>query len=142
MNEPDEPARDYGAHEPWPPGYLTVTEAAGVLSRRPPAVLRLIHTGQLKSIRLGRSYRIREAELLRFLAGTMPRKETVSAAECARILHCPESTIHALVKNGHLASDSRGSSGSCRVAVSEFRRFLRQAEQRTTRSPGHSPPSR
>ena len=135
MNQPDQAAREHGSGEPWPPRYLTVAQAAGVLSRRPPAVLRLIHTGQIRSIRLGRSYRIREAELLRFLAGTMPRKATVSVAECARILHCPESAIRGLVQNGHLASETRGSPDSCRIAVSEFRRFLRTAEERATGSP-------
>ena len=93
MNQPDEPAREYVTGEPWPLRYLTVAEAAAVMSRHRSAVLRLIHTGKLRSIRLGRSYRIREAEVLR-----------------------------------HLASE-RGEGNSCRVAVTEFRRFLRDTER-------------
>ena len=49
-----------------------MTEAAEAMSRHRSAVLRLIHTGKLRSIRLGRSYRIREAEVLRHLAEAMP----------------------------------------------------------------------
>ena len=104
------------------------------MSRHRSAVLRLIHTGKLRSIRLGRSYRIREAEVLRHLAEAMPVPAgTLDAAECARILRCPERTIHALVKLGHLDGESSGTD-SCRVAVSEFRRFLRDAENRTASS--------
>ena len=104
------------------------------MSRHRSAVLRLIHTGKLPSIRLGRSYRVREAEVLRLLAGPTPGPpDTLDAAECARILRCPERTIYALVKLGHLDGESSGAD-SCRVAVSEFRRFLRDAENRTASS--------
>jgi hypothetical protein len=94
-------------------------------------VLRLIHTGKLPSIRLGRSYRVRETEVLRLLAGGIPGPAgMLDAAECARILRCPERTIYALIKLGHLDGESSGTD-SCRVAVTEFRRFLRDAEHRT-----------
>jgi excisionase family DNA binding protein len=129
MNQPDEPAREYVTGEPWPLRYLTVAEAAAVMSRHRSAVLRLIHTGKLRSIRLGRSYRIREAEVLRHLTGPTPHQDAMlDAAACAHILRCPERTIHALVKLGHLASE-RGEGNSCRVAVTEFRRFLRDTER-------------
>ena len=65
MNAPGHPAREVCAEQPWPPRYLTVTEAAAAMSRHRSAVLRLIHIGKLPSIRLGRSYRVREAEVLR-----------------------------------------------------------------------------
>ena len=134
MNAPGHPAREVCAEQPWPPRYLTVTEAAEAMSRHRSAVLRLIHTGKLQSIRLGRSYRVREAEVLRLLAGAMPGPaDMLDAAECARILRCPERTIHALVKLGHLDGESSGTD-SCRVTVSEFQRFLRDAENRTASS--------
>src|ERR1700682_2461692 len=49
-----------GDTESWPPVFLTVSETARKLSLHRSAVLRLIHTGQLDSIRLGRTYRIPE----------------------------------------------------------------------------------
>jgi excisionase family DNA binding protein len=134
MNATGHSEREICTEQPWPPRYVTVTEAAAAMSRPRSAVLRLIHTGKLQSIRLGRSYRIREAEVLRHLAGPMPDPpDTLDAAECARILRCPERTIHALVKLGHLDGENSGT-GSCRVAVSEFQRFLRDAENRTASS--------
>jgi excisionase family DNA binding protein len=133
MNAPGQPAREVCA-EPWPPTYLTVTEAAAAMSRHRSAVLRLIHAGKLRSIRLGRSYRVREAEVLRLLAGGIPGPAgMLDAAECARILRCPERTIHALIKLGHLDGESSGTD-SCCVTVTEFRRFLRDAENRTASS--------
>lgn len=45
-----------------PPAFLTVTEAAAKLSGHRSAVLRMVHAGKLRSVRLGRSYRIPEAE--------------------------------------------------------------------------------
>ena len=129
MNAPGHTAREACSEQPWPPRYLTVTEAAAAMSRHRSAVLRLIHTGKLRSIRLGRSYRVREAEVPSLLAGPMPGPPgMLDAAECARILRCPERTIHALVKLGHLDGEGSGT-GSCRVAVSEFQRFLRDAER-------------
>jgi hypothetical protein len=59
--------------------------------------------------------------------------DLLDAAECARILRCPERTIYALVKLGYLESQNSGDD-SCRIAVSELRRFLRDAENRTASS--------
>lgn len=129
MTAHDEPAREACTEMRWPPRYLTVTEAAEAMSRKRSAVLRLIHTGKLRSIRLGRTYRIREAEMLSYMAAAGPDPVgALDAAECARILRCPENMIRALVKLGHMQrSGERGD--SCRVAVSEFRRFLRDVER-------------
>jgi excisionase family DNA binding protein len=52
-----------------PPVFLTVTEAAAKLSRHRTTVMRLLHAGELRSVRLGRSYRIPEAEVHRIAAG-------------------------------------------------------------------------
>jgi excisionase family DNA binding protein len=134
MNATGHSEREIRAEQPWPPRYLTVTEAAAAMSRHRSAVLRLIHTGKLQSIRLGRSYRIREPEVVRQLAGATPGPaDVLDTVECARILRCPERTIHALVKLGHLDGDSSGTD-SCRITVSEFQRFLRDAENRTASS--------
>jgi excisionase family DNA binding protein len=134
MNATGHSEREICAEQPWPPRYLTVTEAATAMSRPRSAVLRLIHTGKLQSIRLGRSYRIREPEVLRQLAGATPGPtDVLDAAECARILRCPERTIHALVKLGHLEGDINRT-GSCCITVAEFQRFLRDAENRTASS--------
>ena len=134
MNAPGQPAPEVCAEQPRPPRYLTVTEAAEVMSRHRSAVLRLIRSGKLPSIRLGRSYRVREAEVLRLLAGAIPGPAVMlDAAECARILRCPERTIHVLVKLGYLDGESSGTD-SCRVTVTEFRRFCRDAENRTASS--------
>ena len=131
MNTPRQPDREGCPVQPWPPRFLTVTEAAELMSRHRSAVLRLIHTGKLRSIRLGRSYRIREAEVLRYLGEAMPvPPDMLDVAECARILRCPERTIHALLTLGHMDGENSGTD-SCRVAVTEFRRFLRDAENRT-----------
>ena len=134
MKAPARPAREVCAEQPWPPRYLTVTEAAEAMSQHRSAVLRLIHTGKLPSIRLGRLYRVREAAVLHLLAGSMPGPtDMLDAAECASILRCPERMIHALVKLGHLHGECSGAD-SCRVTVTEFRRFLRDAENRTASS--------
>ena len=134
MNVPGHSARGVCA-EPWPPTYLTVTEAAAAMSRHRSAVLRLIHAGKLRSIRLGRSYRVREAGALRLLPGPMPGPaDVLDAADCARILRCPERTIYALVKLGHLESES-SRTDSCRITITEFQRFLQEAENRTASSP-------
>ena len=115
--------------EPWPPAYLTVTEAAEALSRNRQAVLRLIHTGKLRSIRLGRSYRMRETEVLRHLVRKPPEKQALDPAQCARILRCPVTTINALVQHAHLAGEPSGEPGSYPIPVMEFLRFLRDAER-------------
>jgi len=133
MNTPHQPDREACPVQPWPPRFLTVTEAAELMSRHRSAVLRLIHTGKLRSIRLGRSYRIPEAEVLRYLAAMPVPAGTLDVAECARILRCPERTIHALLTLGHLDGEGSGAD-SRRVAVNEFKRFLLDAENRTDTS--------
>jgi hypothetical protein len=57
----------------------------------------------------------------------------LDAAQCASILRCPERTIHALIKLGHLDGESSGTD-TCRVTVTEFQRFLQEAENRTALS--------
>lgn len=48
-------------------GFLTVGEVAATLRVSTMTVYRLINAGQLPAVRIGRSFRVREAELDRYL---------------------------------------------------------------------------
>lgn len=48
--------------------FLTVTEVAATLRVSNMTVYRLINTGELPAIRIGKSFRIREDDLTRYLA--------------------------------------------------------------------------
>ena len=50
------------------PTYLTVAEVAGQLRVSNMTVYRLVQSGELAAVRVGRSYRIREDDVDRFLA--------------------------------------------------------------------------
>jgi excisionase family DNA binding protein len=50
-----------------PGGLLTVAEVASVMRVSNMTVYRLIKSGQLGAVRVGRNYRIRETDLERFL---------------------------------------------------------------------------
>jgi excisionase family DNA binding protein len=50
------------------PGLLTVTEVAATLRVSNMTVYRLINTGSLPAIRIGKSFRIRGDDLTRYLA--------------------------------------------------------------------------
>jgi excisionase family DNA binding protein len=50
------------------PRFVTVAEVAGVLRVSNMTVYRLIQAGQLPAVRVGRSYRIRESDVDRYLA--------------------------------------------------------------------------
>jgi excisionase family DNA binding protein len=50
------------------PAYLTVAEVAGHLRVSNMTVYRLVQSGELAAVRVGRSYRIREDDVDRFLA--------------------------------------------------------------------------
>lgn len=49
-------------------GFVTVAEVAGRLRVSNMTVYRLIQSGQLAAVRIGKSYRIREADVDRYLA--------------------------------------------------------------------------
>ena len=61
--------RDFG--EP----LLTVGEVAGVMRVSNMTVYRLIKSGELAAVRIGRSYRIREPEIERYLSSRSVRVE-------------------------------------------------------------------
>lgn len=50
------------------PGFLTVAEVAALMRVSTMTVYRLIKAGELPSIRVGKSYRIRRADLDRYIA--------------------------------------------------------------------------
>jgi excisionase family DNA binding protein len=121
----DSAPHDLADHrEAWQPVFLTVTEAARTMSQSRPSVLRPIHSGQLRSLRLGRTYRIPDQHAHRILADGSSDDMYLTAAECARILRCPHRTICALVHHGHLAGRLNESHDCCQVRIAEFRRFL------------------
>jgi len=49
--------------------YVTVTEVADLLRVSNMTVYRLVQSGELPAVRVGRSYRIREDDVDQFLAG-------------------------------------------------------------------------
>lgn len=52
------------------PRFLTVAEVAAQLRVSTMTVYRLLKAGQLASVRVGRSYRVREEDVDRYLAST------------------------------------------------------------------------
>jgi excisionase family DNA binding protein len=113
-----------GDKESWPPVFLTVTETAKKLSQHRSAVLRLIHTGQLHSVRLGRTYRIPEADVHSLLAGKPDDRAYLTAEECACILRCSPGTIYGLLHHGHLAGEISRQNDQYHIPAAEFQRFL------------------
>ena len=119
------PSSDLPGDAGWlPPVFLTVTEAAAKLSRHRSAVLRMLHSGKLRSVRLGRSYRIPEAEVHRIAAGQPREGEALTVDECARILRCSLATVYSLLHYGHLVGERNGEQGNYRIPVTEFQRFI------------------
>lgn len=106
-----------------PPVFLTVTEAARKLSWSRSTILRQIHNGELCSLRLGRTYRIPEAEVRRLIARNS-RDCTLTVEECARILRCSPSTIYGLLHHGHLMGETGRDNGQNLITGAEFHRFL------------------
>jgi excisionase family DNA binding protein len=113
-----------GDTESWPPVFLTVTETARKLSKSRSAVLRLIHTGQLHSVRLGRTYRIPEADVHSLLAGKPRDRAYLTIQECACVLHCSRGTIYGLLHHGHLAGEISREHDQYHIPATEFQRFL------------------
>jgi excisionase family DNA binding protein len=121
----DPAPHDSASHrDSWQPVFLTVTEAARTMSQSRPSVLRQIHSGQLRSLRLGRTYRIPDQHAYRILADGSWDDMYLTAAECARILRCPHRTICALVHHGHLAGRLNESHDGYQIRFAEFRSFL------------------
>ncbi len=102
------------------PVFLTVTEAARRMSQSRPSVLRQIHNGQLRSLRLGRTYRIPDQHTNRILADGSCDDTYLTAAECARILRCPHRTICALAHHGHLAGRLSESHDCYQIRIAEL----------------------
>jgi excisionase family DNA binding protein len=58
--------------------YHSVSQIGRELGKSPPAIIRLIHSGQLPAIRTGRTYRIARSDLVAYLerARVRPRSES------------------------------------------------------------------
>ncbi len=102
-----------------------MTEAAAKLSRYRTTVMRLVHAGELRSVRLGRSYRIPGTEVHRIAAGQRREGQALTVEECARILRCSATTVYSLLHHGHLVGERNGARGNFRIPVTEFQRFIR-----------------
>jgi excisionase family DNA binding protein len=94
------------------------------LSQHRAAVLRLIHTGQLHSVRLGRTYRIPEADVHSLLAGKPDDRAYFTVEECACILRCSPGTIYGLLHHGHLAGAIGRQHDQYHIPAAEFQRLL------------------
>ncbi|MDP9021254.1 MAG: helix-turn-helix domain-containing protein [Actinomycetota bacterium] len=57
---------------------LTVSEVADLLRVSTMTVYRLIRSGELPAVRVGRNYRVRRGELESYLAGQVVEPETVA----------------------------------------------------------------
>ena len=74
--------------------YVTVAEVAGLLRVSNMTVYRLVQSGQLPAVRVGRSYRIREEDVDSFLGGqyTLPAKRRLASARCRPSVSSQEQT--------------------------------------------------
>lgn len=59
--------------ESWQSRFLTVGEVAGTLRVSTMTVYRLINAGELPAVRVGRSFRLREEDVDRYLAARTTR---------------------------------------------------------------------
>jgi excisionase family DNA binding protein len=59
-------------------GFLTVAEVAEYLRLSRMTVYRLVNSGQLESVRIGRSFRISEVQAANYLARLENQEETVT----------------------------------------------------------------
>ena len=128
QREPSPPSSSLPGETEWlPPVFLTVTEAAAKLSRHRSAVLRMLHAGKLRGVRLGRSYRIPESEVHQVAAEQPRERHDLTVEECARILRCSPATVYSLLHYGHLVGKRNGEQGNYRIQVTEFQRFISNA---------------
>ena len=128
QRQPPAPSSGLPDDAEWlPPVFLTVTEAAAKLSRHRSAVLRMLHAGKLRGVKLGRSYRIGDPVYLCFGAGQPRERRSLTVEECARILRCSPATVYSLLHYGHLVGERNGEQGNYRIQVTEFQRFISNA---------------
>ena len=117
----DPAPHDSASHrDSWRPVFLTVTEAARTMSQSRPSVLRQIHSGQLRSLRLGRTYRIPDQHAHRILADGSWDDMHLTTGECARILRCPHRTICAQCITGISSGGSMDPTTATRFVLQNF----------------------
>jgi excisionase family DNA binding protein len=78
----------------------------------------------MHSVRLGRTYRIPEANVHSLLAGKPDNRAYLTVEECACILRCSRGTIYGLLHHGHLAGEISREHDQYQILAVEFQRFL------------------
>jgi excisionase family DNA binding protein len=78
----------------------------------------------MRSVRLGRTYRIPEADVPSLLAGKPRDLACLTVEECACILCCSRGTIYGLLHHGHLAGEISRQHDQYHIPAAEFQRFL------------------
>jgi excisionase family DNA binding protein len=78
----------------------------------------------MHSVRLGRTYRIPEANVHSLLAGKPDDRAYLTVEECACILRCSRGTIYGLLHHGHLAGEISREHDQYQILAVEFQRFL------------------
>ncbi len=66
-----------------PPRFLTVAEVAEMTRVSRMTVYRMVHSGELPAVRVGRSFRVPEAAVQQLIAAGLPGEEDVPEAESA-----------------------------------------------------------
>lgn len=80
--------------------FLTVEQAAEVLDLHPKTVRRMIREGRLRATRIGKSYRILEADLAHFAGGRKPAERELAArvTSVVDVEHVDQSTAERVAR--------------------------------------------
>jgi excisionase family DNA binding protein len=129
-------ARAIGLEEQ--PALYTIARASEVLGMSEQEVTRLVLLKKIPAVRMGRSLRIREEALERFVAEmTSPEQVPAtpvlySAEQVAEILQLSLDNVWRLLKEGHLKGFKiRGGRSSWRIPAEALNEFIRERMQET-----------
>lgn len=100
--------------------FYTLEQIAKLLKVHRTYVSRLIVEGKLKSLKIGRSYRISEGGLFEFLGGEV--KEIYTVEEIAKLLQLHRNSVVKLINNKKLESIKIGK--LYRITDKQLERFL------------------
>ncbi len=93
-------------------GYVSTKEAAKVLGISPVAVFKRIKTGQIKAIRIGRSYGVPESylneQIPSYKINEVEKKDYISVVEAGEILNVSRRTILNKIAKGEIAAKRVG----------------------------------
>ena len=132
------PATSSGPHDV---RFLTVAEAATIMRVSKMSVYRLVHSGELEAIRVGRSFRIPEQAVNLYLREssppTSPRRSSpatssgphdvrfLTVAEAATVMRVSKMSVYRLVHSGELEAIRVGR--SFRIPEQAVNRYLNEA---------------